>query len=789
MEVSIKMKKLLVILSAAGLIFTVSSCKKTDPFANSIYSEQPEIVTYQDYLANSTLPNQGTDPILASGTEKGIITKKGLNFKDSNGNGELDPYEDWRLSARDRATDLVSKLTVDEKLGLFSWMGDSGDNNMTKSEDGSVNYYGIPGLKEDGTPEVDTIPYSFLIDGARYCNDNMEIDPIDEVKYYNNFQGLVERSKWGIPVILSSDPIQTGWTGNDVPQTKMAKQTYYIGLGAADDLKTTKEFGDIVRQEMRMSGHQMLLGPQVDIASEPRWGRVSQVIHSNGDLTAKHVKVLIQSMQGGSELKPWGIATTAKHIPGAGSNEEGMDSHTLAGKWNTYPGNNIEEHIKPFQAAVEAGVTSVMSCYSIIDADDYRDVENGKEVYEGAAFSETIMTGLLRDKLGFDGATVSDWSVGFTNGWGHETDFGKPDIFAAMFNAGTTTYGGKNVTELWKEAYEFGMITDEKIDFAAIRNLEIQFKTGMFENPYVNLTEAEAFWDPNGALYKERNERAEKGMKKAMTLVKNQEFNANTSLLPVTATTEEYITEVDRNKNGTIDVYFDSAFPGYDSGEEKSLAFSTEKQYLGANFVSSPKDADIYVLRVFSRGTTYFGTQGGTPLTYDDPMYVYDHEAQKYTSEVIPAIQAFGQAFAELGPWKFNDWSQVTGTSFIGTGYMTYLGGTESKAMIDRAIAAKKANPGLKIVLGMTDSRPQIVAEFIDSIDGMIIDFAATDKAFLDVVFFQDGNKPEGRLPYNIPSSMAAVEAQFEDVPNDDVNPTFEVGYGLNYPSIGGYGS
>ncbi|QEN05280.1 glycoside hydrolase family 3 protein [Thiospirochaeta perfilievii] len=784
------MKRLIVVLSTIGLIFSVTSCNKNH-FEKSIYSEQPEIGLYQDYLAkNPDLPTEGTGPILATGSEKSIIKKSGLEFKDSNGNKKLDLYEDWRLTPTERATDLVSQMSVAERLGLLNWLGESGNTEMTKNEAEDILYYGIEGINADGTYDdtSSSIPFSLLTNGLRYVNDNMEIAPMDEVKYNNNIQGLVERSKWGIPMIISSDPAHNGWAGDDISPTGLSKWPYYIGLGAADDLKTTKIFGETVAAEMRMAGHQMLLGPQADIATDPRWARISQVIHSNGDLTAKHIKVLIQAMQGGSELKPWGMATTVKHIPGSGSVEEGMDSHTEAGKYSLFPGNNLEEHLKPFIAAVEAGAAATMACYSIIDVEEYKDIVNGKPIDEGAAFSTKIMTDLLKTRIGFKGAVLSDWGIGTSSPWGHENIKEKPEILAEMLNAGTYQYGGKDFTELWKEAFEFGLISEDVINTAATRALELQFKLGLFENPYINLDIAEKFWDPNGPLYKERNDAAESAMKKAMTLVKSIDVAENSPILPINGTDETYINAVDLNGNGKVDVYFDSAYPNADSGQGKSKAVSTDSQYLNINFVDNIKDADVAITRIFSRGATYFGTTGATPLNYDDPVYVYDRENKTYTDELVKVTTNPGEAYGNFGPWVFDDWSNLTGSGMIGQGYMTYLGYSDSKAALERALKAKAGNPDLKVIIGMTDSRPGIISGFLDDIDGMIIDFAATDKAFLDVVFFQGGNKPEGRLPFEIPSTWESLSQQLGDVPNDTPNPTFETGYGLNYPSIGGYG-
>lgn len=800
------MKRFLVLFSSIVLLFALNSCGSKDHFEKSIYSEQPEIGLYQDYLAqNSGLSSEGTDPVLAIGNEKTTIKKSGLFFKDSDGDGKLDPYEDWRLTPTERATDLVSQMSVKEKAGLLSWLGESGNTNMTRDDKGTedksddVMYHGLEGLAADGTINKDVITafgpgtalaYSIVEKGSRYVNDNLEIDPMDEVKYNNNIQGLTERAAWGIPMIISSDPAHFGWDGDEITTTRMSKWPYYMGLGAASDIKTTKAFGKTVAEEYRMMGHQMLLGPQADIATEPRWGRIQHLLHSNGDAAAKQMKVLIKAMQGGSSLQPTGIATTIKHIPGAGSNEEGMDSHTRAGRYAAFPGNNLDEHLKPFQAAIDAGAAAVMAAYSIIDIDEYKDSVNGKLIDEGSAFSKKIMTDLLKTEMGFEGVVLSDWGIAEKSAWGHEDIAGKPEVLAEMMNAGTYQYGGKDFTEMWLEAYELDLISEETINSAVTRALELQFKLGLFENPYVDLDKAEKFWDPNGEALKARFAAGEKAMKKAMVLVENPELMENLSLLPLNGTSEDYINSTDTNGNGTLDVFFDSAYPEADSGQAKTQAISTDKQYLGINFVDDISKADIAIIRVFSRGTTYFGSQGGTPLSYDTPMYVYDRDKKEYTDEVIPQIAHMGEAYGQFGAWKFTDWSNITGTTgFVGQGFMTYLGASESKAIIDRTIKAKEKNPNLKIILGTTNSRPLIVSDFIDQIDGYIIDFAATDDAFLDVVFYQDGNKPGGRLPVEIPSSDAAVEAQLEDIAGDSADSTYEIGFGLNYPSVGGYGS
>ena len=113
-------------------------------------------------------------------------------------------------------------------------------------------------------------------------------------------------------------------------------------------------------------GYRWQLGPMADLGTEPRWARVQNVFGENAFHVAKHVQACVEGFQGvGDGGLANGIAATMKHFPGAGANEDGMDSHSRPGKFNVYPGGAFEYHQIPFQAAVDVGVAAVMPCYSV----------------------------------------------------------------------------------------------------------------------------------------------------------------------------------------------------------------------------------------------------------------------------------------------------------------------------------------------------------------------------------------------------------------------------------------
>ena len=138
-----------------------------------------------------------------------------------------------------------------------------------------------------------------------------------------------------------------------------------------------EEWGKIATTEYRAIGMHMPLWPQLDLATEPRWGRIYEIFGEDSDTAVSIVAALIKGVftdpVTGAQVgvSPNTINPVVKHWPGSGSVDEGMDSHFEFGNKSVYPGDNFDYQLRVFQAAFDAGVKSVMPCYSIYETGEW----------------------------------------------------------------------------------------------------------------------------------------------------------------------------------------------------------------------------------------------------------------------------------------------------------------------------------------------------------------------------------------------------------------------------------
>jgi len=215
----------------------------------------------------------------------------------------------------------------------------------------------------------------------------------------------------------------------------------------------------------------MILGPQIDVITEPRWSRNMGCFSEDADLTIEMMEAFMEGAQGDS-VGPQKVLVHLKHWPGANPHEGGKGNFTV------YPGNNVDYHLKPFKRGIEKGALAIMGYYS----GTYVDTLN-------VNYSPYWSTKVLYDQLGFKGSICTDWGVVGRTGPLNPRLAGKTtlkDNMAMVINAGVDQMGSETETQLVVELVKEGRVTEERINQAASRILQWHFILGLFEDPYVD---------------------------------------------------------------------------------------------------------------------------------------------------------------------------------------------------------------------------------------------------------------------------------------------------------------
>ena len=312
-------------------------------------SDRVSIIENQDFIEikNRGGKTLGYDP--QSGVE--ILMIDNLAFKDLNKNNELDGYEDWRLPVEDRAEDLARKLTIEDIAGLMLY---SSHQSIPGESQGwrSAKYDG-QSFDESGAEPSDLSDeqIKFIIeDNLRHVLITSVKNSTVAAKWNNNIQSLSESIGFGIPVNISSDPRHgddsyaefTAGQGGRVSSWPSS-----LGLSASFDPNLMHEFGRVASIEYRSLGIATALSPQIDLASDPRWGRFEGTMGEDPNLVSDMARSYVDGFQS-TMTKGWGVNsvnTMIKHWPGGGTGEGGRDGHYGFGSYAVYPGDNIEASI------------------------------------------------------------------------------------------------------------------------------------------------------------------------------------------------------------------------------------------------------------------------------------------------------------------------------------------------------------------------------------------------------------------------------------------------------------
>jgi beta-glucosidase len=393
----------------------------------------------------------------------------GYEFRDLNKNNILDAYEDHRLDSKVRTEDLLKKMTLEEKAGQMF------HPPFTLNPDIWMLIYEIA-IRGNQLTES-----QILFDSISHFNLYGNPSPENLAKEINNFQRVASKTRLGIPVTISSDPIHEVPKGGGVASFSVdgfSKWPSQLGFAATNDPAIVKEFAEIAKEEYLAVGIRTALHPMSDLATEPRWARNFGTFGSSAEISSQMTIAYMDGFQG-NKIDHNSVLTMVKHFPGGGPQKDGLDAHLYSGKDQTYPGNNFDYHLIPFKEAVKNNLKVIMPYYGI-------PVDQTEENV-AMAFNRYIITDLLREDIGFNGVVCSDWGIITGRHWGVD-DLSIEQRYEKSINAGIDQFGGEADTSYLIKLVKEDKIPESRIDNSVRRILINKFDLGLFDNPYVDVT-------------------------------------------------------------------------------------------------------------------------------------------------------------------------------------------------------------------------------------------------------------------------------------------------------------
>ncbi|WP_448719493.1 glycoside hydrolase family 3 protein [Microbacterium natoriense] len=578
------------------------------------------------------------------------------------------PWLNAELPVEERVELLLGEMTLEEKAGLFFQtmivMGEGGE----LSEGDSA--FGIPSNRE------------YVVERHMNHFNLLGVAPkaSDIAAWHNKLQELAASTRLGIPVSISTDPRHSF---SDNPGATMFAGPFSqwpepLGLAATRDAELVERFGDIARQEYTAVGIRVALHPQVDLATEPRWARQLQTFGEDAALAGELGAAYVRGFQGAS-FGPGSVSTMTKHFPGGGPQKDGEDPHFDYGREQVYPGDNFEHHLLPFEDIFAAGGRQIMPYYGMPVGTQYEEV--------GFGFNKDVLTGLLRERFGFDGIVCTDWGLVTdqpimgadfaARAWGVE-HLTPAERMVKILDAGADQFGGESETAMLIELVRSGEVSEERLDVSARRLLREKFALGLFENPYVDVAAADAI--VGSAEFRAAGEQAQRASIAVLS---------NDGVLPLRAGLKLYVEGID-----------------------------SEVAARYGEVVATPQEADAAILRL---------------------QAPYEQRATMFEN------------FFHAGSLDFPE---------------------EVVAHVAEVAAS------VPTVVDMFLDRPAVLGPLVDRASAVVANWGANAGALLDVLTGQAS--ATGKLPFDVPRSMAAVEASRPDVPFDTADPLFRFGHGLS---------
>ena len=624
------------------------------------------------------------------------------------------------LSAQEKipqVEELLAKMTLEEKIGQLNLLTPGGGvaTGSVVSEDveSKIKAGNVGGVFGVSSPE--------------------KVRQAQEI--------AVENSRLGIPLLIGSDIIHGYKTTYPIP----------LGLSSSWDMELIKSGAQMAAKEATADGINWNFSPMVDIARDPRWGRIAEGAGEDPYLGSQIAKAMVEGYQGEDLTQPNTMMATVKHMALYGAPEAGRDYNSV----DMSRLKMFNEYLPPYKAAIDANVGSVMTSFNDIDGIP-------------ASGNKWLLTDLLRERWGFGGFVVSDYtSVNemIAHGMGD-----LQDVSAMAINAGLDMdMVGEGFLTTLKKSVEEGTVSEEQITKAARRILEAKYKIGLLDDPYLYSDESRPDKD---ILTEENRSLARKAATRSFVLLKK-----HNNTLPLSKNAKiALVGPLANNKNNMLGTWAPTGNP------QLSIPILEGMKNVAPNAdISYAKGANIADDTSFAKKVNVFGER----------IQISDESPETLLKEALDLANTSDVIVAVVG-----EATEMSGEAASRTDITI----PDSQKKLIRELV----NTGKPVVLALMSGRPLDISEEMNlpvSIIQIWHPGVEAGNAVADVLF-GDYN-PSGKLTNSWPRSVGQIpihyrmkatgrpgpesgefqkfKSNYLDSPN---SPLLPFGYGLSYTTF-----
>lgn len=640
-------------------------------------------------------------------------------------------YKDPEAPIEKRVDDLLGRMTVNEKVGQL--LCPLGWFFYEKTDDGQVE------ISDEFVKRMTEMPLGgawAVLRADPWTQKTLEtgLNPELAAETMNKLQRYaVEETRLGIPMLFAEEAVHG--------HMAIGTTVFPTGLGMAStfDEDIIRQMGEAVAKEVRAQGGNVGYGPVLDIARDPRWGRVEETMGEDPFLTGAIGTAFVEGMQGNDFADGKHVYTTLKHFAAYGIPEGGLNAeHANVGQRTLF-----SEYLPQFKRAVKAGAASVMTSYNAIDGIP-------------CTCNSHLLTDVLRGEWGFDGVVYSDLvSIeGIANNHNVAQDYSEAGTMALKAGVDIDLQGnafGPYIEQNLKD----GKLSMKDLDRAVANVLKMKFKMGLFENPYV---------DPDEAAIIVRSESHRKLARcvaqKGIVLLKNN------GLLPLSKDIKN-IAVIGPNADMPYNQLGDYTAP-QDRNDIKTVLDGVKQAVPEAN-VRYVKGCSIRD----TNGSNIEDAKRVASMSDVTILVVGGSSARDFKT----SYQETGAALAE------NTLSDMETGEGMDRADLRLMGDQEK-------LMEAVLKTGAKVVVVYIEGRPlnmNLAAEQADALLTAWYPGEQGGNAIADILF-GDVN-PAGRLPISIPRSVGQIPCYYSKRPSHDYTdesqfPLYSFGYGLSYTTF-----